>query len=122
MVFEYAGETIKELFLDLFNVSGSKNLLQKRTGLQIARQAKMKLNHLMAAENFYKYLQYGIGKPHSLTGDFEGYYGVSLSANYRLVIQPISDDRSPQALKLCDTVKIIGIVDYHGVKNEWLIP
>lgn len=122
MEIEYADETIKELFLDLLNVSGSKNLLQKRIGLPIARQAKMKLNHLMAADNFHKYLQYGIGKPHSLTGNFEGYYGVSLSANFRLVIQPVPDDRSPQALKLCDTVKIIGIVDYHGEKNEWLIP
>lgn len=122
MEIEYADETIKELFLDLLNVSGSKNLLQKRIGLPITRQAKMKLNHLMSADNFHKYLQYGIGKPHSLTGNFEGYYGVSLSANFRLIIQPVPDDRSPQALKLCDTVKIIGIVDYHGEKNEWLIP
>ena len=33
MEIEYADETIKELFLDLLNVSGSKNLLQKRIGL-----------------------------------------------------------------------------------------
>ena len=29
--------------------------------------------------------------------------------------------KSSEALKICEKVMIIGIVDYHGDKNEWLI-
>lgn len=49
-------------------------------------------------------------------------YGVSISANRRLIIQPVSEKLSPEALKNFDTIIIKGVEDYHGSKNEWIIP
>lgn len=46
---------------------------------------------------------------------------MDLDKNTRLIIQPDPPDLSPEALKKCEKVRIIGIVDYHGDKNEWII-
>ena len=41
---------------------------------------------------------------HQLTGDRTGQYSITLTANFRLIIQRISED----------TVRIISVEDYHG--------
>lgn len=58
---------------------------------------------------------------------FELYLMVShvfLSANYRIIIKPVSDDLSAESLKVCDTLIIEGVIDYHGKgsKHSWIIP
>lgn len=49
---------------------------------------------------------------------------VFLSANYRIIIKPVSDDLSAESLKVCDTLIIEGVIDYHGKgsKHSWIIP
>ena len=79
------------------------------------------MKQLKAAKFFKNYLDNHIGNPHSLEGNLNTFYGVDLNAHIRLIIQPVPTDLSPEALKICEIVKIIGIVDYHGGKNEWLI-
>lgn len=121
MEIEYENSTIDEYFSDLCDVQNSKNLLQKRIGQQLARKTKQRIDHLKSSATFQKYLNFHIGNPHSLKGNMATYYGVDLDKNTRLIIQPVPPELSSEALKICETVKIIGIVDYHGDKNEWLI-
>lgn len=121
MTIVYANPKIQILFSDLENVAGSKKLLQKQIGIDLARMSKTRMKQLKAARFFKNYLDNHIGKPHSLEGNLDTFYGVDLNAHIRLIIQPVPPDLSPEALKNCETVKIIGIVDYHGGKNEWLI-
>lgn len=121
MEIEYANMTLENLFSDLFDISNSKNLLQKKIGPLLTKKAKMRVSHLKAATSFQKYLDFHIGNPHSLKGNFSKYYGVDLDKNTRLIIQPAPPDLSSEALKKCEKVRIIGIVDYHGDKNEWII-
>ena len=117
----YANQKIEELFSDLDNIANSRNLLQKQIGLMLSKKAKLRMNQLKAAETFQKYLDFHIGNPHSLKGDFAKFYGVDLDKHTRLIIQPEPPDLSSEALKISKKVRIIGIVDYHGDKNEWII-
>ena len=121
MEVEYVNSNINTLFSDLFDIANSRNLLQKKIGPILTKKAKMRISHLKSSLTFQKYLDFHIGNPHSLKGDFAKYYGVDLDAHTRLIIQPDPPDLSSEALKICEKVVIIGIVDYHGDKNEWLI-
>lgn len=62
-----------------------------------------------------------MGNPHSLIEDLQNYYAVDINALTRLVIKADSKDLSSEELKKCKTVIIIGIIEYHGGKDEWLI-
>ena len=121
MTIIYENPKIQLLFSDLENVAGSKKLLQKQIGIDLARMSKTRMKQLKAARFFKNYLDNHIGNPHSLEGNLNTFYGVDLNAHIRLIIQPVPPDLSSEALKICEIVKIIGIVDYHGGKNEWLI-
>lgn len=115
MQIEYDGAEVKKLFNDW-------GFMQKRIGKELTKAVKKRYDQLLAANSFSIYLSTGLGKPHSLTENLLGVYGVNLTGNYRLIIKPISDDLSAEALKKCDTIEIRGVGDYHGQKNEWLIP
>lgn len=121
MNIEYSNTKMEILFSDLYNVSKSKNLLKKEIGIDLVKVIKKRLNQIYAATTFKMYLNLHVGNPHSLTGDFKQYYGVDLNKHVRLIIQPVPADQSAEALANCEITKIIGVVDYHGDKNEWLI-
>lgn len=121
MELEFANSSIQEYFSDLCDIANSRNLLQKKIGPLLTKATKKRIDQLKIAATFQKYLDFHIGNPHSLTGDLSSYYGVDLDKHTRLIIQPVPPDLSAEALKICETVRIIGIVDYHGDKNEWLI-
>ena len=59
-----------------------------------------------------------------MEGNLKGYYSLRVSANYRLIVRPITDDLSIEKLKECDTVIVKGVTDYHGKNNKhnWIIP
>lgn len=65
-----------------------------------------------------------IGKKESLEGDRKGAYSLRVSANYRLIVKPKSEDLSVESLKNCDILIIEGVIDYHGKgkKCSWIIP
>ena len=119
----YEDDSVKELFEDLCQIQMPKGLMKKLIGVELTRLVKKRYDQLKAADNFYIFLSTGLGKPHALKA-MDGCYGVHVNANWRLVIKPITDDTSLNALKKCDTVQIKGVVDYHGkgAKNNWIIP
>ena len=115
MQIEYDNPNVRKYFDDFL-------LMQKTHGKDLTKIIKKRYDALKAANNFAIFLTTGLGKPHSLTGNLKGMYKVDVSANLRLIIQPIADDLSPEALAKCDTIIIKGVEDYHGTKNEWIIP
>ncbi len=120
---EYEDPNVKELFNDLGLIQDSKNLMKKRIGIELTKAVKKRYDQLKAANNFAIYLATGLGKPHSLLGDMLGCYEIHISANWRLIVRPVSDDTSAESLKKCDTLIIKGVMDYHGngSSNNWLI-
>jgi plasmid maintenance system killer protein len=113
--FEYENDRVKEYFEDF-------NLVKKKIGSDMARTVKKRYDQLKAASSFGIYLDTGLGKPHALFGDLKGCFGINISGNVRLVVKPRTESLEPEILRKCDTVVIMGVVDYHGNKKEWFIP
>lgn len=121
---EYEDEKVKELFDDLNNVSGSKNLMIRAIGAELTKAVKKRYNQMVSFSSFSALQQSKIGKMESLEGDRKGRYSLTVSANYRLIVRPVSKDQSAESLKKCDTFVIEGVIDYHGkgTKYNWIIP
>ena len=115
MKIEYANATVEKYFKDF-------DLMKKDKGADLAKNAKKRLNQLIAAENFSIYLNTGLGRPHPLYENLKGRYGISITGNIRLVVNPDAEALDPVSLKECKTIIIEGVMDYHGQKIEWIIP
>lgn len=124
MYVEFADDKVKELFDDLNDVRGSRNLMIRAIGADLAKAVKKRYNQIVSFSSFLALQQSGLGKPESLAGDRKGVYSLTVSANYRLIIKPVSEDLSAESLKRCDTIVIEGVIDYHGkgARNNWIIP
>lgn len=98
------------------------NKVQKKIGSDMTKILKRRFDQLKASNNFKEYLDIGIGKPHLLLGELTKCYGIHLTQNYRLVVEPLVDSLNAESLKNCQNINIKGVLDYHGTKHEWLIP
>lgn len=116
MQFKYQDEKVRKILCDA-------KTLQRKVGLEIGRKIKQRINQLEAADNFNEYLtKIGLGKPHTLEGNLDKCYGISITANYRIVVEPLETELDLESLKNCKVLNIKGVLDYHGGKNEWIIP
>ena len=116
MQFKYDNLKVEKIITDT-------KVLQKKVGLEIGKSIKKRLNHLEAADNFNEYLtKIGLGNPHPLSGSLGGCYSISVTANYRLVVEPESNSLDMESLKVCKNIIIKGVLEYHDGKNEWIIP
>ena len=98
--------------------------MKKKIGAELTKDVKKRYNQIVAFTSFSALQQSGIGKMESLEGDQRGSYSLRASANYRLIVKPKSKDLSAENLKICDTLIIEGVIDYHGKgkKFSWIIP
>ncbi len=96
--------------------------LQKKIGKEKTKTIKKHIDNLKASNNFGIFLSLGLGKPHPLSGNHQGEYGIRVTANERLIVEPVCENLSIEMLKICDTIIIKGVEDYHGSKENWLIP
>lgn len=117
MQFTYENKNIKRAIDE-----NDYNWVVKSMGLQMTKILKKRILQMKASNNFAIYLTAGLGKPHLLDGDLSGCYGISITANYRLVVKPITDAYDVKSLSQCDTVLVKGVVDYHGGKYNWILP
>ena len=116
MQFEYQDEKVRKIICDA-------KALQRKVGLEIGRKVKQRMNQLESAENFNQYLtKIGFGKPHPLVGDLDKCYGIYITANFRMVVEPLETEMDMESLKNCKLLNIKGVLEYHDGKNEWIIP
>ena len=106
------------------DIRGSKNLMIRAIGAELTKAVKKRYNQMISFPSFLSLQQSKIGRMESLDGDRKGSYSLAVSANYRLIVRPVSKDQSAEALKKCDTLVIEGVIDYHGkgAKYNWIIP
>lgn len=98
------------------------SMMTKKIGFELTKLTKKRYDQLKASRVFSVYLSTGLGKPHRLNNNLDGYYGIHLTANFRLIIKPNSESLKMSDLEMCDTVIIKGVEDYHGRKEGLLIP
>ena len=114
--FKYSNNKVRKIIED-------PSKLQKTVGFEIGRSVKKRLNELQSANNFNEYLtRIALGKPHPLEGDLDKCYGIHVTGNYRLIVEPITESLDMESLKECKIIDIKGVVEYHGKKYEWIIP
>lgn len=121
MNIQYTSENFKELTEDLMSVANSKNLMQRKIGFESSVILRKRLLQIKAASNYYEYINTGLGKPHPLSENLKGWYGVSLLANTRLILKPDAESSSAEELKKSISALLRGILDYHGKKQNWLV-
>ena len=97
-------------------------LMGKKKGMDMAKAVKRRFDQLRAADTFLDFLSLGLGKPHRLTANLKGRYGISVTGNIRLIVRPEATNFDSVSLGTCKKIIIEGVVDYHGTKTEWLIP
>ena len=74
--------------------------IQRKIGKELTKTLIRRTNELRATENFNEYLtKIGLGKPHPLKGNLDRCYGIHISSNYRLVVEPISENLDMESLK-----------------------
>ncbi len=116
MQFEYQDEKVQKILCDA-------KILQRRVGLEIGKKIIQRMNQLKAGGNFNEYLtKIILGKPHPLKGNLNNCYAISITTNYRIVVEPLETKFDLESLKNCKVLNIKGVLDYHGGKNEWIIP
>ena len=103
-------------------ILNDSNRILKKIGLDKAKMLKLRLNQLQASNNFKEFLDMGLGKPHPLTGNLDKLYSINITANYRLVVEPLVEMLDNESLKKCRNINIKGVMDYHAGKCEWIIP
>lgn len=86
--------------------------LVEKIGFQMARNVKKRYNQILASKDMSELLKNNLGHPHPLHGDLKGCYGIDITANYRLVVQPNGKN----------IIIVKGVMDYHGEKYNWIIP
>lgn len=115
MEIKFDNKKVKALFNDF-------TLMATKKGLKITKTIKRRYEQLKAAETFADYLLTGLGKPHKLSGNKQGTYGISITGNIRLIVKPLVKDLSAGSLSKCKEVIIKGAEDYHGGKITTYIP
>ena len=115
MIITYESKRIERFF-------SNYDLMWKKIGEVKTKAIKKHIDRLKASPNFMVFIKLGLGHPHALTGDLAGYYGITITGNTRLVVKPECDTLNPAALSACTDITVKGVGDYHGGKNEWIIP
>lgn len=96
-------------------------IMQKEMGIEMTKTTKKHVDRLKSSVSFLGFVRLGLGKPHSLKGNFNDCYGIVITGNIRLVVKPVCEDLSPESLAKCSEVLVKGVGDYHGEKIEWII-
>ena len=116
MQFEYQDEKVRKILCDA-------KTLQRKVGLEFGKQIKKRMNQIEATDNFNEYLTIvRFGNPHPLEGNLDKCFGIGITGNYRIVVEPLETELDMESLKDFKKINIKGVLDYHGGKNEWIIP
>ena len=88
----------------LVNASVSLSEATRLFGVPIGRKYIQRLAVLRATEKFAQFYGHRALRFHPLKGNRAGQYSMTLTGNYRLVIEKVKEDR----------VRILEVEDYHG--------
>ncbi len=88
----------------LSNAGVSLSKASRLFGVPVGRKYIQRLAVLRATEKFTQLFGYQALRMHPLKGNRAGQYSITLTGNYRLIIEKVQED------KVC----IVDVEDYHG--------
>lgn len=112
MKITYANGKDKKYFSDY-------SKMQRDLPADWVRTIKKHMDRLIAAECFGDFLALGLGKPEQLTGYSNIRYSLHVAPHVRLIIEP---NANQDTVMICTEIKVEGVSDYHGSKENWYIP
>lgn len=115
MEIHYKNKRIEKLFTE-------PKYAIKELSKDIALKVYLRKDQIEATDSLEVMIEGKIGRCHPLHYDFEGAFGLDIKDQVRLIIQPDVEQGCKDYNKRikCKSVIIIGVVDYHGQKNEWI--
>ena len=111
MFIVYADKRLERCFSDYRE-------LKKRLPLPWIKTIMKDLKWLEVSASFGDFLDLGVCQPEALKGELQGYWSLHVSANARLILLP----EGSEDILCCNTVRIEGVVDYHGKSRSWYLP
>lgn len=112
MKITYANSKVEKYFSDY-------SKMQRELPSDWVRTIKKHMDRLIAAECFWDFLTLGLGKPEQLTGYKNIRYSLHVAPHVRLIIEP---NANQDTVMICTEIKVEGVSDYHGSKENWYIP
>ena len=97
MKLSYADNSLERVCTD-------ERQMQKKLGANVAKKLKLRIAELVRVDEMKDLLE-GTGKWEQLTGDRAGQWSAHLTANWRLIVEPVDGEQV--------TVLVVEIVDYH---------
>ena len=88
----------------LAEVSISLSQASRQFGVPIGRKYIQRILVMRAADKFTQLFGFKALRLHPLKGDRAGQYAITLTGNYRLIIEKIAED----------IVRVVDVEDYHG--------
>ena len=88
----------------LANAGSSLSEAGRLFGIPIGRKYIQRLAVLRAVDNFSQLYGLRALRLHPLKGDRSGQYAITLTGNYRLIIEKVKEDK----------IRIMDVEDYHG--------
>ena len=96
--------------------------LQKKCGKHF-QNIKKRMQQLKAFTSLKEFMYSGFDNPHFEKGPLHGCIGWDINQNVRLLLK-LDVEIDESLLKRMEDIKdiiVIGVVDYHGGKNNWII-
>lgn len=112
MKITYASGKVEKYFTDY-------KKMQKELPIDWVRTIKKHMDRLEAADCFGDFLKLGLGKPEQLSGYKQIRYSLHVAPQVRLIIEP---NATQDTVMICTEIKVEGVSDYHGSKENWYIP
>ena len=115
MIVKYKNEKIKKILEDF-------PTLQKKCGKH-ALQIKRRMQQLKAFVDLFDFMNSGFDNPHFETNDLAGLIGWDVNQNVRFLfsIDEALDESFRLKMMEIRVITVIGAVDYHGGKKNWII-
>lgn len=116
MKIEFVNSRVEEIFLDLKKMS-------KKHGAVLTKAIHKRYAQLVALSNVKELMLSGLDNPHILKGDFHRYVGWSITGNIRMILDIglQEGEQYGEGVAQRTTITIMGVCDYHGNKDEWII-
>ena len=96
--------------------------LQKKCGKHF-QQIKRRMQQLKSFVSLKEFMNSGLDNPHFEQGDMDGLIGWDVNQNVRLLFQIDEqlDETLSQRMGDIKNITVIGVLDYHGGKKNWII-